>query len=688
MRFRPNSVRSLTVELVALLFLVWCARADPVWRFSNPAPHGANILDMGMSQDVVWQVGERGNIYTSPDLDNWFPRDSGTTKSLRSIAFFQGKALISAEAGTILVGNSPDDLSELSLGTVDWLEGIAASSNLVVTVGDNGAIYSSPNATSWSRRGNFTTWLRSVGYGNGIFVCVGEGGFIATSGDGVSWLKRTVSTTADLNKVAYVNDRFWIVGDQGTVLTNNFRFSFIPVELGFTNSLYAVAGNSNEVVLAGDSVVMLGNLGNGTWSSQSDATSPALAPAWPYYSALWDGRLFLLGGRTGMQVQGYRTNSSGPMVWYADSEAPRDWIWSATHITNLFAAVGAEGTIVTSVDGIDWNREAVPAPVQSEVLLGIAGNSQALVAVGSSGTILRSGNLLTNIVSTEPDGHTVTNQANLIGVIWSQKTSPTQNDLQAVAASDSQFIVAGGQGTILASSDGSQWQSRPSPVSAYLSGATAWKGGFVLSGASGTILTSANGASWSVKNSGVTQWVYAVRFVGGRLVAVGEGGLILTSDDAVHWQKRSSGVTEWIDDVTFSAGRWYAVAGAGIVVTSTDSINWTPIRTVTSKSLYAATSDGSQLIVAGMEGVILRAELNPVTSPVNFVSYAKLQDTSLFLFGGAPDQRFSLESKDRVQDPWTILDTLELVNSSGTLVYERPLEPSRAKFFRTRLLTP
>src|SRR6266481_3905210 len=49
------------------------------WRWSNPAPHGNNIINMVYSpfSGRAVQVTERGQIYTSEDLSLWIPRDSG-----------------------------------------------------------------------------------------------------------------------------------------------------------------------------------------------------------------------------------------------------------------------------------------------------------------------------------------------------------------------------------------------------------------------------------------------------------------------------------------------------------------------------------------------------------------------------------------------------------------------------------
>src|SRR4051812_18469749 len=125
-------IRAMAAALAALLTLPVFAAAGPIWRFSNPKPHGNDILEMGFQDGIVWQVGDRGRLYTSPDLDTWFPHETGTTKSLRSITFFNRTAFISTAEGGILSGTSPDGLAVASLNTTDWLEGIAASTNTIV----------------------------------------------------------------------------------------------------------------------------------------------------------------------------------------------------------------------------------------------------------------------------------------------------------------------------------------------------------------------------------------------------------------------------------------------------------------------------------------------------------------------------------------------------------------------------
>ena len=61
----------------------------PIWRWSNPTPHGANVYDMAYIGGTYVQVGECGQIFTSDDAQTWVPRDSGTTLALRAITLLR-----------------------------------------------------------------------------------------------------------------------------------------------------------------------------------------------------------------------------------------------------------------------------------------------------------------------------------------------------------------------------------------------------------------------------------------------------------------------------------------------------------------------------------------------------------------------------------------------------------------------
>lgn len=651
------------------LLLMWAGEVaainlPPVWRWSNPQPHGANVVDMATVGPMTVQVGERGQVFTSEDWRAWWPRDSHTTAALRAATFFGGRLVITGEAGTVLFADRPDQFYLLDLGTSDWLEGVAASPNLVVAVGDRAAIYVSTNAVVWQRVGvPFTKWLRSVAYGQGGFVAVGEGGLIATSGNGLTWQTRTSPTTTNLNRVAWMGDHFLAAGDGGTLLTSPTGVQWTKVSSGTTNAFYGLAGGTTSRVADGYLEVRLSDHG-GAWSNQLAATLPAPAPAWTYYSALWSSNYYLLSGRTGLNVEGATTN--GSVRWQATSDSVRTWLWAVTRTPSHYLAVGDYGTVLSSPDGLDWELELVPTSATNAVLLGVGGSSNLSLAVGSRGTILWGTNVF----------------------LWHATAPPTSNDLQGVCFDGRQFIVSGGNGTILTSPNGTNWITRATPTTRFLMSVTPFPGGLVAVGEGGVILTSSDGATnWALRASGTTNWLSQVRWLHDRLLAVGENGTVLCSFDGVRWWTNASGSDRWLNAAEYVDGAWLVVGNQGAFLASPDSTNWYNFGTATRKSLYGAVAHEGLFVTVGTEGVILRTRLIPDLTPVRIAGFGRTSGVNLFLFTGAPDQRFALQSSPDLLN-WADDVLLEFVDSTGTLLWLDDIGTNAPgpQFYRTRLL--
>jgi len=683
-----SNQRLLQTRLLQTLFLAAAVLSahSAKWRFSNPQPHGSSIHAMVQHEGRVWQVGERGQIFSSNDLDEWRPAESTTRESLRAAAVFHGKLFIAAGNGTVVSGAGAK-FSAQSLGTADWLEGIAASDSRIVAVGDNGAIYSSDSGANWARRGNFSAWLRGVAFAEGRFVAVGEGGFVAESADGATWTQKPSGTTRNLNAAGYVNGAFWLLGENGTLLRSQGA-GFSSVAVGVTNELFSIAANEREIVIAGDQVLLRSENGGTTWLRESDDASVNLAPNWPYYSVLWDGRLFLAAGRTGLNAEGFRADAASPLIWYWDSPPTRDWLWRVTRAPDFYAAAGLDGTIVTSVDGVDWNREAVPAKHAKTLFLGIGGDEKCLVAVGDAGGIAYSENKLGSITVTNAAGMSETKQASLFGISWSAAASVTTNDLQGIAASSTLYVAAGARGTILSSANGRDWRRQNSRITTYLSAVASWPGGFVAAGEGGVILTSSDAVNWTRQNSRVTDWIYSVRHLGGKLIATGDNGLILISMDAKNWTRATTGTSEWLNDCAYVNSTWFAVGAGGLVLSSRDTAAWTHEKSATSKSLYGAAASGGQLIAVGVEGVIIRQQVAPLLDPVEILDFQSAGAMQSFLFGGVLDQEIILESTPGFSLPWQAEERLEISSPSATAELQVPIAPSGAKIYRLRTLSP
>jgi hypothetical protein len=661
------------------------------WRWSNPAPHGNNIIGMtySLASQLGVQVTERGQIYTSDDLIFWIPRESGTTSNLRSVAFLGGRIVVVGENGTVLYANSVYDFRSGTLidgPTSDWLEGVTTSLTLAVAVGDNGAIYTSLDGINWKRRTTiYTDWLKSVAYGNGGFVAVGDGGVVLTSPNGTNWTKRTSGTSQNLSRVAFGNTRFTAVGAGGVVISSaNGGTNWVneTTAVGAANALYTVSVGPTARLVAGESEVRLQESGGG-WSNElAKIDGP---PSWTYLSSVARQNYFLLGGRTGFLAEGYKTNST-PYYWIPSEESVRSWLFDVTYASNVFVAVGDLATVMTSGSGIEWNLELVPLSVTNSIFLGVGGTTNLLVTVGTQGAVIISPNVTTNYSVTNGSGQVTNISSSTLGVLWYPVPRPTTNDLQGVTAFAGQYVITGDKGTVFTSEDGTNWVPKATPTSYMLSSVAEFPGGLVATGDRGTILSSSDAISWTLRTSNTTNWLYRVRYLGGLLVAVGQNGVILTSSDGISWTRQTNANGNWLHDVTYVDGTWFAVGKQGTVLSSSNALDWVDRGTITLKSLYTAATDSQRLLTAGVEGVILRSQIVPDLTPVEILGYSRIKPTNLpqvvqnlFLFGGKPDQRFTLNACAALgTNHWEDNQQLEFVDPSGTLYFLQTLLESNA----------
>ena len=254
---------------------------------------------------------------------------------------------------------------------------------------------------------------------------------------------------------------------------------------------------------------------------------------------------------------------------------------------------------------------------------------------------------------------------------------------------DGRFVVSGAGGTILTSDDGgTNWVARVSSTTQYLSSVAAGNGLWVVVGNAGTVLTSDDGVEWETQSSGTSAWLSRVRFLDGEFFALGDNGTILRSLDGVSWISESSGTGNWLNDIvrlTDTNETYFAVGNQGVVLSSTNASDWQSAGSITSKSLYAAShnSDG-MLLVAGLEGAILRSQITPFTNAIEIVEYSHGQTQSSFLFSGKTGQQFRLERSGTFSN-WVSGEVLEFLDGTGTLIYIEPNGPEQPEieFYRS-----
>lgn len=722
---RPHNARFKWLPLLGLLFasLGWYAPAVEVqsdrWRWSNPLPHGNNVLDMLVTPNLVAQVGDAGTVYVQRDGGRWAPAVTGVTNYLRGCALMGERFIVTGENGCILWSDDGKVFqpAALSPAASDWFEGVAASSQRAVAVGDNGSIYTSTNGMTWTKMNSGTTeWLRGVAFGNGTFVAVGENGTILQGNGSGSWSRIGSGTTAHLNRVRYLsNDSgsvFMAVGNAGVVLSSPSGSSgWNSSSSGTTNNLFDVAVNETGILVAGDQELRFRAAGTTVWTNQITALASNAPPAWMYLSAGGFSNTFLAAGRTGLLVEGNRENSTGGYVWQPmPDDSSHAWLWDVRVQQGAFTAVGDLATILTSLDGILWARETAPVSHTNTVLLGVGGNTNLLLAIGNAGNVLISRAGLANLTITNVVGTNIiiTNTVfETLGVVWTNLPAFTINTLQGIETGNGLFVLCGDFGRIYTSSDGSNWITRTTPTTNFLSSVTAFPGGWIAAGNRGALLRSGpDAAAWTSVTLGTTNWLYRVRWLGDQLLVLGQNGAIYTSQNGTNWLARTSGTTRWLNDATFLDGTWFVIGNQGTLLSSTNLANWTPLPVPTIKSLYSAAVWDGQLVIAGIEGIVLRNQIVPELTPVNFLGYDQVLVTStnvtsaytnltatayeLFLFGGAPDQFFEFQSSTNLNTGlWDTKGSLELFDASGTIYLIRSRSVTNTppqEFYRTQLL--
>ena len=102
------------------------------------------------------------------------------------------------------------------------------------------------------------------------------------------------------------------------------------------------------------------------------------------------------------------------------------------------------------------------------------------------------------------------------------------------------------------------------------------------------------------------------------------------------------------------------------------------------------------MVAVGVEGAILRAQVRPDLTPIEFLAYSHITTLNpaltqnVYLFGGKTDQRFGLERRAGLDKTnWVTSALLEIFDGSGTLYYVETVvgtnQPA-TEFYRATLL--
>lgn len=298
-----------------------------------------------------------------------------------------------------------------------------------------------------------------------------------------------------------------------------------------TNSGGAVAQASNAVVVDAaatnvamvavqDDTVNAGALrstdGGVTWATESMTDASQWAAIG--YGA---GQFVALAyGVSGVSVDYVSTSPTG-LVWTGHPGVAGAWKDVAYSASLGWCAVGDDGRIATSADGVTWTQRFLDANIY---FFGVAWSGTNFVAMGYTHAFAAT-------CYTSPDGVAWTSRATVNGAAWN-----------AVRSDGAGKCVAVANGGVIASSlnHGVNWTQRVSNCSSPL-GAVVWTGSTFVVGGQYEIATSPDAVTWTNRANGDPIAVPAdcLGWSGVDVVALSFDSIFTSADQGATWTQQA-----------------------------------------------------------------------------------------------------------------------------------------------------
>ena len=469
---------------------------------------GLNSVDYDLDAELLVAVGESGGIITSTNGSTWTEQDSPTLYRLNSVKYTGDQWIAAGDYSTILI--SLDGIN-WGYGYADSFRAAANNNTYFIFVGDGGIAYSvdgtaNDNSNLVILDTGTTNTLNDILYTsyNTLFVAVGINGTILTSGNnGGTWTPRTSGTTEDLQKVFYDGTLFIAVGTTGKILTSSDAITWTPRTSGTTENLYGISKFNTSYIAVGTNGKILTSSNGTTWADGASGISDDLESI--AVADLGGGSYIgIIVGTSGAILRSTNgTTWTSISSWEVGSSPITDDFHGVQYVSytvnsipkNYFFAVGNNGAIAHSTDGLTWtNQDQLKAFGLTSHMFNVYYGIDSFWLVGSVGYTSVFGSDLT-------DADTMTLQS--LSILYSNTTAFSGPALQGITYGNSKYIITGQFDTILASTDGQNFISQ-------------------------------TGRSFTSERLN-TATIYDAIYIDSKFIAVGNLGLILQSTNGIYW---------------------------------------------------------------------------------------------------------------------------------------------------------
>ena len=223
----------------------------------------------------------------------------------------------------------------------------------------------------------------------------------------------------------------------------------------------------------------------------------------------------------GTTTLGYIISSQDGNTWVKSGGPNGNHIRAIAFGNGLWVAGNDLGQILRSTGSAPTNwYGAIASGFTTSVIYGITYAAGLFVAVGGNGKI-----------GTSPDG-----------VTWTARASGYTGTIFDVIYANGQFIAVCNDGGVITSPDGITWTRRVTSTTNRLLSITYGNGLYVAVGLSGVVTTSPDGINWSAGNSGTTSTLQCCKFIGDVFIAGLNSTNVefITSVDGMNWNPKTT----------------------------------------------------------------------------------------------------------------------------------------------------
>ncbi len=362
---------------------------------------GDTVVEVGGGADasgVILSINLAGPTITfASSTGTWTGGVGATAKDTSRTISVTAAPLISTNTISLVTQNPAVAWANQTSGTTDQFGAIINVNGLFVAVGGEGAVYTSPDGSTWTNRATNlgpTYACYSIAYGNGRIIVPVISGNTPTFPDrirysddgGLTWQSVNLPAGQNVNGgAAFGNGLFVVASPSGQILTSTDGLTWTPRTSGWTqnaarNGTYF--GNGLFVVTGGDGSQIVTSPDGINWTTRSTGISSANF----LYGGTYANGLYTILGSNGA----YATSTNGT-TWSATTIGPGSNLYGITCTGGQWVAVGAlnagNGTILTSTNGTTWTQVSNST---GQPLFCVAAAGTKIVAAGNNGRIATS----------------------------------------------------------------------------------------------------------------------------------------------------------------------------------------------------------------------------------------------------------------------------------------------------------